>query len=306
MSIFILSLVIVISISLYNQDQKNKKVEMLKVTAIEMIDKEEYQKAVDVLSEAIEIKSSEELVKLHKITKEAVANMEIVEKSKKAYINASDAVDNKEYKIALNYYKKVSTIDYENYDNAQIMISSINDYLSQVCLNEAKQLYNKKEYINAYSSLKKSLDYSPNSEEANSLIDSYMQKKETQIAEREEEILKEQMESYESGYGPISIAATARVSGISNDCYVWLYVNARNNGTDVSHVNPNYFTLSSPNGYTTNVDSNTYSRSDYFDAIDLRPNTYSSGWMLFRIDIADYYILNYDSLDSFVEKKIVY
>jgi hypothetical protein len=49
------------------------------------------------------------------------------------------------------------------------------------------------------------------------------------------------------------------------------------------HVNPLNFTLVSTNGATESYDSNTFLLSNYLDAVDIRPNNYTSGWIAFLV-----------------------
>ncbi len=318
--ILLIGFVIAVSINLYGQAERKKEVEILKSEAIEFINNEDYKEAVVSLKKAIEIQGvgeSKELEELRNSAQEIIDRKTAIANSKKAFDSALASIENGNLQLALNSLRRVSQLDEENYEEAQLKSEEIKKILEKEYLGEAKKLYGQKEYIAAYASLEKVFKYNADSEDAKALIEKYEQKKNNQIAEIEAEKEKEKMESYESGYGPISIAASAKFTntfstGYSNytsdgeHWYVWLYVNAKNKGTEISHVNPNYFTLSTSKGYTRNIDKITYSKSNYFDAIDLRPNTYSSGWMIFYIAKSDYYTLSYDSLDSFVEKKIVY
>jgi len=314
----IVVILIFFSFNLMSQAEKDKKIEAFKIEAEECINAEKFEDALIPLEAALEIREEEEIKKIYDETRKTIRTLEMIKISGENYERALIEIENEEYGDALRFLKKVITIDEENYDIAQEKIVEVNHIKAVENLEIAKGYYKNKEYMDAYSSLNKALDCESSLEEALELKDTYKAKSEKEQNERQKVIDKSKMESYESAYGPISIAATVKTTNTFNDGYsthystdgkgwfVWVGVNAANNGTETSHVNPNYFTLSTPNGYTTNVSTLTYSKSNYFDATDLRPNTYSTGWLIFFIPKADYYTLSYDSLDSFVEKKIVY
>lgn len=75
--------------------------------------------------------------------------------------------------------------------------------------------------------------------------------------------------------------------------YVWVKVSTINKGKETKHVNPNHFTLSTPGGYTTRHDTETYSLDDSFDAVDLPRGGWTGGWLIFKSTKEEYYKLNY-------------
>ncbi|MCL5036948.1 MAG: DUF4352 domain-containing protein [Chloroflexi bacterium] len=124
----------------------------------------------------------------------------------------------------------------------------------------------------------------------------------------------DQMKRYEQGIGPEEVAVTriniskweSGYTAGENCQFVAMGINVLNTGDSTTHANPNYFTLSTPDGYTVNPDTDTtYGLSRHFDAIDLSPNSYTYGWLIFHIPIKDYYILHYKTYDSSVDKKII-
>lgn len=92
-----------------------------------------------------------------------------------------------------------------------------------------------------------------------------------------------------------------------NGRFVWVHVSARNfSMVDIVHVNPNDFTLETLDGYTVSHDSDTYSLSNYFDAVNLRPGAQTSGWLIFYVPGGwALYTLNYQSLAGSAQKAVV-
>ena len=97
------------------------------------------------------------------------------------------------------------------------------------------------------------------------------------------------MKSYEFGNGTVGIGIIKAKNSHScngytangNGQFVWLDIAALNNGTGTTHVNPNYFTLSTEDGQTVNYNTETTFNEAYLDATNLSSNTYTSGWLIF-------------------------
>ena len=70
----------------------------------------------------------------------------------------------------------------------------------------------------------------------------------------------------------------------SNSKFILVGVSVQNVGSGTVHVNPLNFTLVSTQGSTVSYDSNTFLLSDYLDAVDVRPNNYTSGWIAFLVN----------------------
>jgi len=120
------------------------------------------------------------------------------------------------------------------------------------------------------------------------------------------------MNIYE-GNGSIVIAVSG-LEGIDDsypdsykgDAFVRIYVSAKNVGNDIAHVNPNDFTLSTPDGDTVSHDVDTYGLNNYFDAVDLRPGNHTSGWLSFRLHYSKQYTLNYQGFSGTATKDIAF
>lgn len=102
-----------------------------------------------------------------------------------------------------------------------------------------------------------------------------------------------------SGYGTYRYATDPK-----NDHFVWLWINAGNGGSSTVHVNPNYFTLSTPGGYTANYNETTF-WVNYLEATDIPPDKFTSGWLIFFVPKADSYTLHFRGIDGAVNKEIV-
>ena len=59
--------------------------------------------------------------------------------------------------------------------------------------------------------------------------------------------------------------------------YVWI----KNISSNARNANPNYFTLVSVQERSYSVSTDTYGLSSSFDAVDLQPNTETSGYIIF-------------------------
>jgi len=87
--------------------------------------------------------------------------------------------------------------------------------------------------------------------------------------------------------------------------YLKIHVGVLNTSSETIHANPLHFTLLVGN-HTINPDDLTFSMDAYFDAIDLQPDTYGSGWLLFLASKAEEYTLVYEGpFDEVVRQKIV-
>ena len=127
------------------------------------------------------------------------------------------------------------------------------------------------------------------------------------------------MNKYETGIGTMGIAVpefktsswvddrlgnSESVNNPQQDQFVWLYIDAKNFGSVNSDVNPNYFTLSTDDGYTADYNDVSFD-TKYLDATTLSPGTYSSGWLIFEVPIANEYTLHFNSFNGSVDKKII-
>jgi tetratricopeptide (TPR) repeat protein len=88
-----------------------------------------------------------------------------------------------------------------------------------------------------------------------------------------------------------------------NGTYVLVLIGVKNFSLASEHVNPNNFTLSTPDGYTVPHNIGTYSLN-YLDAVDLRQGQTTSGWIAFLLPKASKYTLNYQSFNVNASKEI--
>ena len=245
--------------------------------------------------------------------------------SVESYERGINALANSDYIEAVECLGSVLPEDEERYSYALPKLNEAKTVLAEIRLKEAKTLYGEGQYQRAYNMLLDSINttddvYQP----AADLLDTYEKKKieqaEKEAAERKQKLLtkaKDQMKMYERGSGIIGIAVEVKTSQRVDTSYnyytagkncqfVWVGISVKNYGSGNSHVNPNYITLSTPDGYTVNPHTEaTYSRNNYFDAVDLPPGGSSSGWLIFHIPISDEYTLNYNSIDSSVTKRVI-
>jgi uncharacterized protein DUF4352 len=230
------------------------------------------------------------------------------------FTEAMESYNNGDYLLAKIRFEKIKPIVGEQYDKAQEKIKEILPYLAKEELENAKKFFSESKYIEAYTSLQKSIEYDANLEDAKKLLDEYESKKIE--AEKAQEIAN--MKLIEKGKGPVAIGVDVKIQETFNDGYtihsskdgksqfVLVFVEAHNTGTDKVHVNPTYLTLSTPDGMTVNPDKLTYSLDNHLEAIDIQKDSYTSGWVIFFAPKTEYYKLNYSSLDSEITKKIVY
>jgi tetratricopeptide (TPR) repeat protein len=304
--------------SIINKNEANKKFPELAAQGIAFFEEGKYEDAVTVLSEALTYKKDDEL-------KGKLDQAKALISSAQAFEEGMAAFNENNLSLAKMNFGKVIPTDVENYSNAQERLVEIPALIANDCLAKAKELYTQKEYIKAFDELNNALKHNLDLSEASTLLPTYEKQKNAQeeqekkaAAAQEKQAAIEAMKKYESGTGPIAIAAEVKITETFNDgyttyyskdkksWYVRIHVSAANNGNRTEHVNPHHFTLITPGGYTINVDDNTYSLSNYFDATDLQPNTYTSGWLVFFAPKADYYRLQFESMTSKVSKKIIY
>jgi len=95
------------------------------------------------------------------------------------------------------------------------------------------------------------------------------------------------------------------VNDPKNYTYLRLAINVKNFGSDVIHVNPLYVTIQDSSGRAYTTESATYSLSNYLDAVNLQPGSYTDGWLAFIVPKSDHELtLIYASTDGSVSKRI--
>lgn len=250
---------------------------------------------------------------------EKVGDIMKLRDSEIAYQSASNSYSEKKYIESFLAYKRVLS-ESEYYEEAQIKITELSKKLYPQYLSEAQKLYSKKDYSKAVENINIAVVLKPDDEKASKLQLSYKKAKaefdDKQRAIEEAKAIKEKMATYEFGTGNIGIGVNVKVSRTFNGGYttytaakdsifLWVSVGAYNNGDATEHVNPNDFTLSTPDGYTVNPDTDTtYSLDNYFDAIDLPSQGKSQGWLIFHVPKAYKYYLNYRGFSSSVTKTL--
>lgn len=245
-------------------------------------------------------------------------------KSQEHYRDGMSAFHQGNYQEASDHLRHVIKTD-PDYEHAREKLTESRTNIAESLLQDAKVAYQKGEYKVAYETLRSSsAATTPSYEPAQSLLPQYKAKYDEKVRLEQQEKRKqelaqarEQMKYYQKGTGPVSIAVEVKTSrqvsssyttwtAAKNSQFVWVGVSANNEGTGTSHVNPNHFTLSTPVGHTANPDTDcTYSRSNYFDAINLPPGGKSSGWLVFHMPVHDEYMLNFRSSDSAVQKRVI-
>lgn len=120
---------------------------------------------------------------------------------------------------------------------------------------------------------------------------------------------------YYEGNGDVKVAVNGKavrsncvsyscVNDPKNYSYVRIGVAVKNEGSDVIHANPNYITIQDSSGRTYTHESETYSLGNYFDAVNLQPDSYTDGWLAFILPREHEFLLIYASSDGAVAKKI--
>ena len=121
----------------------------------------------------------------------------------------------------------------------------------------------------------------------------HLEAKRQKIADRQAAIaeIKQEKEdaTYFTGDGDVKVAignvklhrSTSEHVANSGSTFVYVYVDVKNAGSSTIHANPNDFTLADQNGNTASHDSDTYSLSNYFDAVNLSPGQETGGWLIF-------------------------
>lgn len=132
--------------------------------------------------------------------------------------------------------------------------------------------------------------------------------------------IKAEMKKYEYNTGRIGIAVEQVKTSKSvnhtfgkpiypddkNLQYIWVYLNVINSGTDVVHVTSDAFALSIPGGHGVNYDSKaTYSFRNRFEPITLNPEEHNRGWLIFALPESSEYILQFNGINSKVDKRII-
>lgn len=315
-------IIIVLGISgyfYYTDRQKNAAIVPLVQKCKSLIEQGAYEDASKSIKEAASIKEAEEVKNLITVVNNLI-------ESDKNFQSAVKLVQEENYKLAIDTFKKVNDSDTKNYAAAQNHIKQASDSFALQTLSEAKKLYAAGDYKKAYQTLKQAQGLSPTIEEAKQLETTYEKSKHRQEeqerleAERiAREAAREKMKKYEISTGSVGIAVgevktSSRVYGdyghyryvkdSQSDQFLWLWIGAANHGTKTVHVNPNDFTVTSPDGYTANYDQTSFD-TKYLEATNVPPNSYTSGWLIFIVPKADKYTLHYRGFGGSATKEII-
>lgn len=310
---------IIVGYSSYINKQKDHAVNNLITEGRSLIADGHYQEANEKAKEAVNIKATQDAKTLLLLTDSLV-------ESENSFANGIKAFQDKNYKAASDAFSMVKDVDSKNYETARNYIKQSFDLLAAQTLSEAKAFYSKGAYKEAYQALKEALALSPSLEEAKKLETTYEQAQKRQeeqeqkeIAQRARAAARESMKQYEVGTGAVGIAVgdvkrTSRVNGDfgyynyvtdpKNDQFLWLWIGAKNYGSGTCHVNPNDFSVTSPDGYTANYDTSSFN-TKYLDATDVPPRSYVAGWLIFIVPKAEKYVLHYDGWGGSVNKDII-
>lgn len=226
--------------------------------------------------------------------------------SQQAYQDGIKSLNDKKYAWAVTWLKQVIKED-KNFNDAQAKLQKAKLAFGNQLLFDGKNKMNTGEYSAALNCFTQAFELNPNLTEAKTLKEQAQIKYNAQTRET----LKENMSIYE-GDGKVKIAVVEvklkqstgdHVAG-KNGTFVYTLVSAKNFGNSIIHVNPNDFTLSAPDGETVSHDTDTYTLSNYLDAVDLRPGNSTSGWLIFYTTKTSNYTLNYQGFYGTATKSI--
>ncbi|MDI6773475.1 MAG: DUF4352 domain-containing protein [bacterium] len=215
-----------------------------------------------------------------------------------------------------------------NYRDVASLKVQVRNAESRYWYNEAMKVKAKKDYSLAFQLLKQAKEAGGNlpadaeremrflrplaaQQEAREAKSAPAERKRAEAQARREEtnaILRE-MHYYTSGRVGIAVGEVRFRSSLGehntsgNWTFVLVSVSVRNSELASEHVNPNNFTLSTPDGYTVSHDTGTYSLN-YLGAVNLQRGQSTSGWIAFALPKANWYTLNYQSFNVSASKKI--
>lgn len=282
----------------------------------------EKQDALQALADGRYQEAVEKLGKLRS-TPEVQAALDRAKKllaSEEALAEAREAEAAKKWERAYEAYGQVCP-EHPAYQQSQAKMVELVPTIGDQLLAEAKARVAAREYGEALILLRRIVNNYPTYKQVDAAKSLLARTEETYAkvqAEAARAEASKKMKEYESDRGPIGIAVmgirlqTAFDAGYSTYTlkdkdwrFVLVAVAAANMGISTSHVNPNHFTLSSPDGYAARHDNLTYSLSNYFEAVDLPPGKYTTGWLVFVMPLAEEYTLHFRSLDGQATKRIV-
>ncbi|MBV1734255.1 MAG: DUF4352 domain-containing protein [Candidatus Desulforudis sp.] len=313
--IVVLVIVVILSIAWHRSQQATSLLHEVQTH----VSNRQYEQALTLAQKSNEINATKNAQSWIAYCQELIA-------SEVSFDEGLAAMESGQYEDAISAFEKVTRRDEVLYNDANQRIAEANQKLALTALDEAKVLYQDKDYIAAYQKLDKSINLDKTLEEAQQLKTAYSQAKDKQETQQREEAKKQahiatkgRMGNYEFGTGPVGIAVTEAksTSGVNSSYgtyrsatdpnkshFVWLWINACNGGGSTVHVNPNYFTLSTPDGYTANYNETTF-WVNCLDATDVPPDKYISGWLIFFVPKADSYTLHFRGISGAVNKEIV-
>lgn len=177
-------------------------------------------------------------------------------------------------------------------------------------VKQARELNRAAKYADAIGKLTEAKEYGSN--DAANLLPEYRvaQARKEKESERDAWLL---IERLYQGNGSVKIAvfgvelrrSTELHTVRGNTRFVAVAVSAMNMGGGIVHVNPNDFTLATRDGATMPPDSDTYGLSNYFNAVDLRPQQSTTGILLFVLNRDTRYTLSYQGFGGTAQKFVV-
>ncbi len=223
-----------------------------------------------------------------------------------------------EYGSAIEMLKNVVIEDEDNYQLAQEYIKEAEILWSQELIEEAANLFSDKEFTSAVEIAQKAIGLNPNLKDADQLFKKALSEQERALKEKLKAEAIDRMRTYEgSGSARVAVVGVIARSSFYDGFTTWrpddpenvwfLHVGVvvKNSSNSSIHANPSYITLICK-GQVFNPDLKTYSMDNYFDAIDLQPDTHTFGWLLFLVPKADSYTLVYrGAFDSTIRKELI-
>lgn len=235
--------------------------------------------------------------------------------AKKEYIKAFEILDS--YNV---HYSKIAQV--------KALKDNVTPIIAEDYLKSAKMFYKQKNYFEANRTINESLKYGEIAEALklkpiySKAYDEYYKrmkvesekKKKIEEANRKKEELasaRKAMKEFQ-GNGNVAIAvsdvklkqSTDSHVANGNGIFVYIAVHALNQGSDMVHINPNYFTLSDSKGNTVSHDTDTYSLTNYLDAVDVGAGNQTSGWLIFYINKDSQYKLYYHGFNDDITKEL--
>jgi len=218
------------------------------------------------------IKQAELAIQEEKQQQEKLKQYDIEHKDE-YYLQAQELMKENKYEEAKDMFNKVLSVD-ANYMDTKAQIENIDTKLAE--LKQARKIEDANDKISQIGSLlksnscgdtKKAIRYS---EQALKILPDSKQAKNYVIQAKLEYLL-----CYEGDKNVEMIIKIVKYKPLT------LEVGIKNVSSKVRHSNPNYFTLVTVSNRSYSISSETYGLSNYFDMVDLQPDTTTRGYLRF-------------------------